>query len=247
MIVQDIIDIMESHFPEHLQEEWDKSGFQLGDRKQQVTKIMVGLDADLRTLNEAIEQGCNMLITHHPFLFNKLNLDFDTSTGQFIQKAIMHHVAVYSAHTNLDKVAMNVWLAKATILEHIDVCEEDGLVRKGQLPQVMNRNDFVNYLKKTLHVDVVKVAGVKDNIQSVAVCGGSGSDYIDAVKNQVDAYVTGDLKYHAGMQAYDDDFLLVDVGHHVEVIMVEKLAAILREESSLEVVESTSPDYYQYL
>ena len=241
MIVQDIIDIMESHFPEHLQEEWDKSGFQLGDRKQQVTKIMVGLDADLRTLNEAIEQGCNMLITHHPFLFNKLNLDFDTSTGQFIQ------VAVYSAHTNLDKVAMNVWLAKATILEHIDVCEEDGLVRKGQLPQVMNRNDFVNHLKKTLHVDVVKVAGVKDNIQSVAVCGGSGSDYIDAVKNQVDAYVTGDLKYHAGMQAYDDDFLLVDVGHHVEVIMVEKLAAILREESSLEVVESTSPDYYQYL
>ena len=125
MIVQDIIDIMERHFPEHLQEEWDKSGFQLGDRKQQVTKIMVGLDADLRTLNEAIEQGCNMLITHHPFLFNKLNLDFDTSTGQFIQQAIMHHVAVYSAHTNLDKVAMNVWLAKATILEHIDVCEED--------------------------------------------------------------------------------------------------------------------------
>ena len=111
----------------------------------------------------------------------------------------------------------------------------------------MSMNDFVSHLKKTLHVDVVKVAGKKDAIQSVAVCGGSGSDYIDVLKNQVDAYVTGDLKYHAGMQAYDDDFLLVDVGHHVEVIMVKKLADILREESSLEVVESTSPDYYQYL
>lgn len=247
MIVQDIIDIMQSHFPEHIQEEWDKTGFQLGDRQQKVSKIMVGLDADIRTLDEAIDQGCDMLVTHHPFLFNKLDLDFKTSTGRFIQKAIMHHIAVYSAHTNLDKVAMNVWLAEAMQLRHIEVCEDDGLVRKGQLSQPMSMNDFVSHLKQTLHVDVVKVAGKKDAIQSVAVCGGSGSDYIDVLKNQVDAYVTGDLKYHAGMQAYDDDFLLVDVGHHVEVIMVKKLADILREESSLEVVESTSPDYYQYL
>ena len=111
MIVQDIIDIMQSHFPEHIQEEWDKTGFQLGDRQQKVSKIMVGLDADIRTLDEAIDQGCDMLVTHHPFLFNKLDLDFKTSTGRFIQKAIIHHIAIYSAHTNLDKVAMNVWLA----------------------------------------------------------------------------------------------------------------------------------------
>ena len=68
----EIVEIMERHFPLSLQEEWDVSGFQCGHYEQEVHKIMIALDCDLRTIREAIAKGCDMLITHHPFLFKRL-------------------------------------------------------------------------------------------------------------------------------------------------------------------------------
>ena len=68
MKAKDIIDIMEQHYPLSLQEEWDKCGLQIGNQQQEIHKIMISLNADMSTLQEAIEKGCDMLITHHPFL-----------------------------------------------------------------------------------------------------------------------------------------------------------------------------------
>ena len=66
-------------------------------------------------------------------------------------------------------------------------------------------------------------------VSTVGICGGSGGDLIDEVAPQVDAYITGDLKYHSGLKASDYNILLVDVGHHVEVIMVHKLKELLEK------------------
>ena len=67
MKAKQIIEIMEKHYPLELQEEWDKGGLQIGDQDTEVSKLMIALNADLQTINEAIEKGCQMLITHHPF------------------------------------------------------------------------------------------------------------------------------------------------------------------------------------
>ena len=75
MKAEQIIKIMESHYPLSCQEDWDHCGLQAGNIYTEVNKIMIGLDADLQTLQEAIDAGCQMLITHHPFLFNTLTLD----------------------------------------------------------------------------------------------------------------------------------------------------------------------------
>ena len=78
MKAEQIIKIMESHYPLSCQEDWDHCGLQAGNIYTEVNKIMIGLDADLQTLQEAIDAGCQMLITHHPFLFNTLTLDTKT-------------------------------------------------------------------------------------------------------------------------------------------------------------------------
>ena len=76
MKASEIIAVMEKHFPLSLQEKWDKCGLQIGDVNQEVNKIMIALNADNDVLNAAIAQNCDMLITHHPFLLDKIdNID----------------------------------------------------------------------------------------------------------------------------------------------------------------------------
>ena len=82
MKAKQIIEIMEKHYPLELQEEWDKCGLQIGDQDTEVSKLMIALNADLQTINEAIEKGCQMLITHHPFLLDPIvNIDQDNFTS----------------------------------------------------------------------------------------------------------------------------------------------------------------------
>lgn len=240
----DIIKIMETHFPLSLQEEWDVSGFQCGHPEQDVHKIMIALDCDLRTIKEAIAKGCDMLITHHPFLFKKLELNLSGYVGTCIEEAIKHDLVIYSSHTPLDKVAMNNWLCEALELTDIHECEETGIAKAGQLQEPLSLNDFIDHVKKVFHLDYVRIAGDKDVIHSVAVCGGAGVDFIHNM--DVDAYLTGDIKYHAGEDSTICDMVLVDVGHHVEVIMVEKLKELLQEEIDIDIITSTSPDYFRF-
>ena len=72
---------------------WDKCGIQVGDCNQQVTSIMVALNADIESLQKAIDQNCQMLVTHHPFLLEEImNLDFHNHHGKFIEMAIKNNI-----------------------------------------------------------------------------------------------------------------------------------------------------------
>jgi Uncharacterized conserved protein len=109
----------------------------------------------------------------------------------------------------------------------------------------MGMYEFLDYVKKAFNIPSVNYAGKVKEVSTVGICGGSGGDLIDEVAPQVDAYITGDLKYHSGLKASDYNILLVDVGHHVEVIMVHKLKELLEKEIDCEIVEATSPGYFK--
>lgn len=245
MKAEQIIKIMESHYPLHCQEDWDHCGLQAGNIHTEVNKIMIGLDADLQTLQEAIDAGCQMLITHHPFLFNTLTLDTTTPVGRFIETAVKNNIVVYSAHTSLDKISMNRWLMEELGCLNIEDADESNITKKGVLPDTMGMYEFLNYVKKAFNIPTLSYAGHVKEVSTVGICGGSGGDLIDEVAPQVDAYVTGDLKYHSGLKATDYNILLVDVGHHVEVIMVHKLKELLEKEIDCEILEATSPGYFK--
>lgn len=245
MLAKDIIIQLEEHYPLSLQEDWDHSGLQCGDVNRDIKKVMVALDCDLRTIEEAIDQDCDMLITHHPFLFKSLSLDLNSYVGKCIEKAITHQLVIYSSHTPLDKVSMNNWLAQALGLENIHDFEDSGIAKKGNFASPISFETFIKKVKEAYHLDLLHVAGFKDTISRVAICGGSGSDFI--AKANVDAYITGDLKYHTGEEATIHDCVLIDIGHHAEVIMVAHLKEELIKATQLTVIESASPDYYRYL
>lgn len=247
MKAKDIIEVMEKHYPLSLQEEWDKCGLQIGDVHQNINKMMISLNADIPALDEAISKGCQMLITHHPFLLDSIiNIDKDHFMGEFIYKAIENKVVVYSSHTALDNVSMNNWLIEALGVHDVQDGDASGITKIASLNQAMDMNAFIDHVQNVYHLEHFKYAGQVDKIEKVAICGGSGADFIEEFYGKVDAYLTGDTKYRHAKNAVDHGILLIDINHHAENIMVSKLKELLEKELDVEIIEGTSPDYYMY-
>ena len=127
--VQDIINILEEHAPLALQEGWDNSGLQVGDRTMEVTQVLITLDVTLEVVKEAIAKGCNMIVSHHPLIFGGLkSLTGKNYVEQCVLEAIKNNVAIYSAHTNLDSVIDGVsgMMAKKLGLQNCKVLDARG-------------------------------------------------------------------------------------------------------------------------
>lgn len=120
----DIIKHIEDFAPLALQESWDNSGLILGDKNQEVNSIMVCLDVSETVLNEAIEKGCNLILSHHPIIFKGIKkLTESNSDQRLLRKAIKNDIAIYAAHTSLDnaKEGINNFLAKKLGLKNISI------------------------------------------------------------------------------------------------------------------------------
>lgn len=247
MKVKDIIEVMENHYPLSFQEEWDKCGLQIGDKDLEVNKIMIALNADTESIQEAIDNDCQMLITHHPFLLDPIvNIDKYHFMGQCIYKAIENGLVVYSAHTSLDKLSMNNWLIEKLGVKNIEDGDSSKITKKAELLQPLKKTAFINHVKEVYGLEHIKHAGTVDEIKTVAICGGSGADFIPEFYGKVDAYITGDTKYRHAKNAFDHHILLVDIGHHAEKIMVPKLKEELEKELDIEIIEGSCKDYYTY-
>lgn len=103
LILTNILDSFEKEVPLSLQESWDRSGLQVGSRKQRVKKVLFSLDATHEVLDEAIQKKIDLIVTHHPLQLSDFKaIDLDTYEGCMIKRAIQKNIAIYSAHTNHD-------------------------------------------------------------------------------------------------------------------------------------------------
>ena len=128
--VQQVITLMEQLAPRSYAESWDNVGLMVGDRNVVVTGVVTTLDVTEETVEYAIEQNCNLIVSHHPLIFKGLKqISCDTAHGRTINKLIQHKIAVYSAHTNLDIApgGLNDMLAKQLGL--IDI---KGFIKSGE-------------------------------------------------------------------------------------------------------------------
>ena len=124
---QHIISLFEQWAPKSLAVDGDPVGLQIGTLNKTITKVLVTLDVNLDTVEEAIVNGCELIIAHHPPIFRGLkNMRTDLPQGILIEKLIKHDIAVYAAHTNLDIATggVNDLLAAALQLENIEILEQ---------------------------------------------------------------------------------------------------------------------------
>ncbi len=135
MKLREVIEYLNATFIPYYQEDYDNSGFLLGDADQEYQGAIVALDLTPQVIDEAISMGANLIATHHPFLFGNgvRRITTANETGRMIMQLIQHKIAVYAAHTNLDNLRWGVSgiLAKKLGLSHYKVLQpKEGLLCK---------------------------------------------------------------------------------------------------------------------
>lgn len=240
--VKEIATAIEAAAPLCLQESYDNSGLQIGREGNSVDSVLVCLTPTEAIVNEAIERGCNLIVSHHPLLFRGLKRISDaTATERIAVQAIRHNISLYAAHTNLDSTAEGVSADIAQALGMTDVeplvptapGASTGLGTIGEMPAPVPVLEFLRQLQKVFGVKALRYSATtpKIVIRRVAVCGGSGSSFItDAIARGADAYVTGDLGYH-DFDSYGSEILLADIGHFESELGARKLLRSILEEA----------------
>ena len=99
----DLTDFLEKEFPFEYAEDFDNVGLLAGRCDKEITKVILCLDINKNVVREAIKIGAELIITHHPAIFNPVKrLTDNTDFGEMLISAIENGISVYSAHTNLD-------------------------------------------------------------------------------------------------------------------------------------------------
>ena len=195
---------------------------QVGDTGREVSSVLLTTDITEDVVNEAIMLGCQLIISHHPLLFHGLKqVCGQTPQARIVALAIKHDIAIYSAHTSLDSVVggINTKLADRLGVTGYRLLvtgenRQTGLGVIGQLPQAMPYEAFIAHVREVLECTYVRYTrGKNEMVQTVALCGGSGAEFIgEAIAQGADVYLTADCKYHEFQDA-EGQIGLIDIDH----------------------------------
>lgn len=209
---------------------YDNSGHLIGSLSDKVTGITVCLDCTDDAVTQAIQNGANLIISHHPVIFNPIKSVTDDG---IVYRILRAGISVISLHTNFDQAdgGLNDILAGKIGLTNVQkVADSEGfLYRIGELEEPLCAEAFAASISEKLNYPV-KYSGGNDHIKRVAVCSGSGGSMLNDVSEQgCDAFVTADIKHNVFTDAFTLGISLFDAGHFgTEDIAVEVLADVLK-------------------
>lgn len=215
LTVQNIADFIDSRAPFATQLDFDNCGLLVGDPAAEVRGVHVALDCTDAVIDEAVANGANVIVTHHPVIFTGVKqLREDTAEGRLLCRLVREGIAVISAHTCLDRApgGMNDALAKA--LELTDVTGEDFL-RVGNLYMELPASAVHIYIRSMLN-DTVRLMGDHNRIiRRIGLCSGSGSEYWEqALAMGADAFISGEIRHHHALAAAAAGMVCFECGHH---------------------------------
>ena len=230
MTVNDIYTYLHDKYDFSSALSYDNAGHLVGSLDSTVTGVVVCLDCTEEAVSCAVENGANLIVSHHPVIFDPLKKVTDES---IVYRLIRNDISVISAHTNLDQAdgGINETLAKVIGLQNIEkATDSEGFVyRTGETKEPVSADDFAKEVSKKLSLPV-KYVGTNTHIKRVAVCSGSGGSMLfEVAETGVDAFVTADVKHDVFLDAHALGMVLLDAGHfNTEDIIVEPLAKELK-------------------
>lgn len=220
MRIVDFCDHLDSLYPRSLSCEWDNDGLMCCvDENEEISKVLISLDATSAAIEKAAENGCDLLLTHHPMLFKRPSaVRGDNYLGRRIISSINKAVTVISLHTRLDAGRGGVNDCLVNALGFSASCsfgdeESPGLGRIVELSRQIDSGELALLCKERLHSAFVRVTGNKRG-QKIGVVGGSGSDFIRPAKAAgCDFLITGECSYNAAQDAAETGLAVIEAGH----------------------------------
>ena len=213
--VGQVLKLLEGLAPLELAEEWDNVGLLAGHPDRPVQAVLCALDLTPRVIDEAIERGAQLIVTHHPILFRgRKNLRETDAEGRMLCQLVRGNLSMIAMHTNYDNArpGVNDALAECLGLRDVEVLENGmraGTTDRGTL------GAFAEYVEKQLGGPVRRYGDLARPVYRVAVLGGAGEDYTAQALAAAgaDVYVTGEMAYHKGLDAAENGLCVLEAGH----------------------------------
>lgn len=227
----EIISAIEAFAHPGLQESWDNTGWQLlpVSPDTECSGVLSCLDVTPVVVDEAIAEGCNLIISHHPLIFKGLRHITGVTEGEHaVIRALQAGVSIYSSHTALDSAPQGVSHRLGLMLGLVDMtvlspqpsadpsAPQTGLGIVGTFPSPMTREALIADVKTVYGSPVVRCSAgpyTSAPIRKLALCSGSGGEFIPAaIAAGADAYITSDTRYHDFVD-FGKRIFIIDTGH----------------------------------
>lgn len=238
--VESITEFLNELAPLSLSEDWDNTGLLVGERQKSVSRVMTCLTVIEGVVDEAVREGVDLIVSHHPMMFRGVqSITDETAEGRMLLKLIASGVAIYSPHTAFDSclTGINQQLAESFGVQEIqglrksEAVGHPGSGRWGALRVELPFRDFLERVRSAVDADYLEFCGDSAAmVGAVAVACGSAAEFLgDAIQCGCDVFVTGEARFHSALEAQAAGINLVLMGHYEsERPAVEWLAEEIR-------------------
>lgn len=244
-------------WPKAHADDWDNVGLAVGSNTLSVSKVLVAVDLTEAVIDEAVQVGANLILTHHPLLLKPIDsVAEDQLKGSLISKLIQNSIALYCAHTNADVQSdgASSLMANAFRLQNtaplVDAKGGFGHGVIGDLASPLTLVDFATKVAAALPATARKVVFSGEPgrlISRVALCSGAGDSFLPVVLlSNADVYVTSDFRHHPALDAISTPrehgpLALIDVSHWAaESLWLASAISKLSTLSGIDVVAATT-------
>lgn len=221
--VKDFYGYLNSIAPFETQEDWDNSGMLVGDMDAEVKKVAVVLDITHEEIKKAKAIGADLIISHHPVIFNPIK---SVTRGSVPYELVASSINALCCHTPLDIADGGTNDSLAELLGIEVTRTEDPILRLGTV-EPTTAQELAGKIANTLNTKV-RYADAGKTIKKIAICTGAGCSLIEAA-GEIDAFITGDASHHNFLDCIQAGITLIAAGHYeTEIVVVPVLVKKLQ-------------------
>ena len=244
--IRDVINKIEEDFPIESAMSFDNSGANIVDYDNELKNIIVCLDITIDAIEYANDNNANLIISHHPIIFNEIRNITDNPVSKRIKLLNKYGISAYSCHTNFDiniGSGMGINLLNKLFDTH-DLLEHryletykvnEILYGLGDIIVLKNKlsfSDILSMISEKLSIDYSKIVhyNFNNSISKIIIVPGRGSSEIDmVVKNKPDLLITSDLKHNNIIDLMDEKISYINPSHYgLEKVFIDSFYEYLK-------------------
>ena len=212
MKIIDIYKAIDEKAPFDTALDFDNVGILVGDKNAEVHKVLLALDITLPVVREAATLGADLIVSHHPIIFNPLK---KLTAGTAVYALASGGIGAVCCHTNVDfsmEIGTNRALADA--LEFENFTHEGDCLFSGTLRNEMTASEFASFVSEKLKSPYITYTDSDKIIRKVGFCSGAGGEFVYAAADCCDAYLTGEARHHELLFAKEQNLPMFVAGHY---------------------------------